>query len=382
MDESMAKRTNGLRMWMRAAAVSSVMLLTACGGEPDDWIAAEEPSGTVVETHDRNDQPDVCLEWDICPDEDPPVEEGEPEEPTPEDTGLEAGDKMLVRKYTYFRKSPKPEGDVIKAIAPNGGASGAGHGNNPAGMVVPGQRVTLLDPMPDNGYLKVRYDEREGWISRKKLIYLDKSVHPVDFAMRPKVRNAFFKRQVRWWEFNQDGPMSSSNCGPTSMAMARAIFRKEPMGLSVEQSIHKVRDACCGGSDSQSTLMSDLVSADGKLGLDAVFHSPRATLEAAMDFIDSQLKKKKLFQLRGRAGSAYRSAMTAAHKDAGVSYTYTFGAGPSDFHSILVVGLLDNGKYLVADPLSRVGMVPLTRAKLKSYINVASYGYGISYRAK
>ena len=65
--------------------------------------------------------------------------------------------------------------------------------------------------------------------------------------------------------------------------------------------------------------------------------------------------------------------MTTAYRNSGIEWVrnrvYTYGDDPREYHSILVVSRLANGKYLVADPLSEVGMVTMNRATLKSYFS-------------
>jgi hypothetical protein len=167
--------------------------------------------------------------------------------------------------------------------------------------------------------------------------------------------------------------------------MARRIFGKEPAGLSIEQSIHAVRDVCCPGTnDSQGTTSSQMAYHAGQLGLNvAKFWNESPSTEDKMDRVDNQLDKGRVFLLRGRPGKPYRDAMTAANTAAGVTYhrVYTFGIDADDRHWILVVARKENGKYVVADPISEVGFVTLTRAELKGFFSLAGGG-GNAYWAK
>ncbi len=85
-----------------------------------------------------------------------------------------------------------------------------------------------------------------------------------------------------------------------------------------------------------------------------------------MDRLDKQLGWNRTVVLEGKPGTKYRNRMTEAYAAAGLkssSYYYT------GTHSILAVAHLDNGEYLVADPLSEVGMVTMSRKRLKSFIS-------------
>ncbi len=389
----------------RIGLLACSVCFAACDGESDLGSAEgrELPPGQVIELPESDAAADPCLELDFCPEQPDGGAAGSGgtsgasgsagagggdasagaggSTPDAGSGGPQVGSKLLVRTYAYLRKSASDSAGVVESIAPNGGIDDANHPGQPLGLIPPGQEVTVEAAGVTNGYYNVRYDGKVGFVGKQKVVPLDESVHAVERAMKPEARDAFFKRQVRWAKYNQDGPSSSSNCGPTSMAMARSIFRKEPSGLSVEQSIHKVRAACCGLGDSDATSSTELVNASEKLGLAGVRFGAFGSNEATLDNMDQELDKKRVFMLRGRPGLDYRAAMTAAHKAAGVSYKYTFGVESDDFHFILVVGRLSSGKYVVADPLSRVGMVEIGRPDLKSYINESKNGSGVSWRA-
>ena len=75
--------------------------------------------------------------------------------------------------------------------------------------------------------------------------------------------------------------------------------------------------------------------------------------------------------------------MYASNTAAGITgyhRVYRFGIQADDRHWILVVAKKQDGKYVVADPISEVGFVTLTRAQVKGFFSLACGG-GNSYWA-
>lgn len=168
--------------------------------------------------------------------------------------------------------------------------------------------------------------------------------------------NEFFKRQVRHTKWNPTGPLFSGNCAPTSLAMAAKVFAKEPAGLSIEQSIDRVRVMMNKPSDSGGAT-----SAQVRLGAQRLGLQYRAMSKGELD---SELAKKRVVVLTGYPGldgtsspSVYQSAFRAA------GYDYTFDTN----HSIAVFGKTATGKYVVADPLSKVGVITMTAVQMRDY---------------
>ena len=282
---------------------------------------------------------------------------GEPPDPTL------IGQKMIVTGYAALRKRPKARADTLNSIEPQGGVHDGSHGVMRRGILSQGQIVKLVDGTRRNGFYQVTYMGKTGWIHKNRIQRLDTEVHRVKFAMRKSVRNAFFKHQLRRARWNADGPYSSANCAPTSLAMAVRIFGLEGQGKSIEQSIHRVRLSYGDRSDRDGTFRSEIVQGARKLGLKLKeLHDAGMSTNAKMDRLNTQLRQKRVVVLEGMPGAAYRSAITRANRVEGMP-GYTFKGR----HSILLVGRLDNGRYLVADPLSEVGMTPVTRAELKSF---------------
>ncbi|MBW2453321.1 MAG: hypothetical protein JRI68_02370 [Deltaproteobacteria bacterium] len=386
-----------------ALLVATIWLVTGCA---DGWIgevgpeegipAPNEEVGEVIDDADPNAGYDPCLEDDICPDEDPPTDDGiggagsapamggassqggapaeggagggttsEPE-PEPPPTGqYEAGDLLLVLKYAKFRKQPSNTAGT-KPVHTNGGA----HGGHPSGYVPPGQVVTMLNEPKTNGYYKVAYKGYQGWIYKQKLALVNETMHPVKYARQAAVRDAFFMHQIRRSQWNKDGPSSSANCAPTSLAMAAKIFDVATRARTIEKGIHEARNSYNAPSnESIGTTRAQIRIGAKHLGFTVKeLGTNLSTANDEMNRIDKQLGWNRVVVLEGQAmgsqGAAYRNRMTQAYHAEGVTNAYYYYQGR---HSILVVSRLANGKYVVADPLSEVGMVTLSRTQLKSF---------------
>ncbi|MBW2523048.1 MAG: hypothetical protein JRI23_02680 [Deltaproteobacteria bacterium] len=294
-----------------------------------------------------------------------PVAPAEPNDPasTPQ-PAFAQGDILLVLRYAKLRQQPNAQSAVV-AVHTNGGA----HGGHPKGVVPPGSEVRVLAQPYTNGHYRVQYKGHGGWMHDKNLALFDTAVHPVTFAKRASVRNAFFMHQIRRSRWNKDGPYSSANCAPTSLAMAAKIFGHLAPDRTVEQSIHQARSTydpaplceTCG------TNRLEIRRGAEKLGLHARTLGAIGDTETRMNRLETQLSMKRVVVLEGepsgQPGQAYRQRMTHAYAANGVSRSYTYQGK----HSILVVGKLQSGNFLVADPLSEVGMVAMSRSELKSF---------------
>jgi hypothetical protein len=391
----------------RALLAAMIWTLAGCangwigdsGAEADQWgndgsesvdldPAPYDEVGELLDDTDPTPGYDPCLDDDICPDDETDPEEdgaggasteggeggedgvggaGTETDPPPTTTGkYQAGDLLLVLKYAPLRKEPKT-GSGVKSVHTNGGV----HGGHPKGTVPPGQQVRMLNQPRTNGYYKVEYKGYNGWIYGKKLALVDEGIHPVKFARRAAVRDAFFMHQIKRSKWNKDGPSSSANCAPTSLAMAAKIFDVATRGRTIERGIHEARDSY-NASTNESIGTNRAQIRQGAKTLGFTVHELATNLPSAsdeMNRLDKQLGWNRVVVLEGQAygsqGAAYRSRMTAAFHDGGVTNRTYYYQGR---HSILVVARLDNGKYVVGDPISEVGMVTMSRTQLKSFI--------------
>lgn len=362
----------------RITWIAGIVLGIGCTGTENQQTTPppDEGTGEVFEEPSMMTTPDPCIEQDICPDDDPGGGGGGGAGGQGGSGGMagagggmmaagpyNAGDKALVRKYVPLRKAADANADIYTMIPPNGGVNDGSHQGMPLGYLPPGQKVTIVDPVKNNGYYKVEYQGTTGWIHGYKIVRIDPDMHPIDYAMQEDVQSGFFKRQVYHGSLNKDGPYSSGTCAPTSLAMALNIFGKEPAGLSIEESIHRVRKTYGDNSDSDGTFRYQIRDAAEKLGMSVVELATALSPTEEMDRLDTQLEKRRVIQFEGIPGKAYRDAFGPAYKAAGEG-TYSYVGK----HSILVVGKQADGNYVVADPLSRVGMILMTRAQLKSFI--------------
>lgn len=334
--------------------------------------AAPDPgTGTDVSTPDPS-SPDACRDSDQCP-------SGDPTPPTASDPDApHVGSALVTLAYAGFYSSASSASAVID-IPPHGGVpdDSLHPYRNPTGVIPPSETLTLLDTTSKSGFWNVRYEGKSGWVSTHKLVFVSTQVPRIEFAARIDVRNAFFKHQIHRTAWNKDGPLHSGNCAPTSLAMAIAAFGKEPAGLSVEESIHRVRAVYDPGlNESQGSSRADIANAATKLGMKVTGLNTILAPDAALKRIDTQLAAGRAVVLEGEPGdpnttkpSIYEAAMTAAYSVAiqnGMSLyhsTYNFDG----YHAIVILGKDASGRYVVGDPLSEVGFVPLTAAPMKDF---------------
>jgi hypothetical protein len=151
--------------------------------------------------------------------------------------------------------------------------------------------------------------------------------------------------------------------------MGARIFGKEPSGLSIEESIHRSRKSYGVTTDAVGTNRTQIRTGALNLGLSVATFSTVASPSAMLDRIAGQLAKQRVFVLEGQSGdsssaSTYQAAFNRKYAAAGVSRRYTFDGR----HSIAVFGRdAATGGYVVADPISEVGVVVLTGAELKDF---------------
>jgi len=230
--------------------------------------------------------------------------------------------------------------------------------NSTAGVVKlvrRGQFVKDLTPRQElNKYVKVKFLSKQGWIKRDRLKYIPPGTKPLDVAIL--YPNGFFKRQAYHQVWNPTGPSSSGNCSVASLAMAAMILGKEPANMDVEASIDRVRIMMNKATDAGSASLDQVRLGASKLKLKYVAMSTGG--------LDTQLGKRRMVVLAGEPGKPGSSVSTVYQKafiSAGYNYTYT------GHHSILVIAKLASGKYLVGDPLSRIGTIQLTKAQMKDF---------------
>lgn len=170
--------------------------------------------------------------------------------------------------------------------------------------------------------------------------------------------------------------LSNGNCGPTSLAMAVKAFGLEQgrVRKNPEDSIDLARNAMTKASN-WNTLKEPATNDQGthqwqwqrgaeRLGL----KQKKLPVSRAhpLKALDEAFKKGRMVMLGGQPGrpgagnfTAYEQAMRHRSGDSG----YSFSKG----HAILVMGKDSQGRYLVADPLARKGVVHMTAKEMASF---------------
>ena len=342
-----------------------------------ETLAADESTGDEVAIADPSPDPDPCVDGDVCPDT--VAAEGE----LAIDAAIRPGSwvpgaHLLVLGYAPLHDTASATSGVVTSIAPDGGVprDSLHAWGQPKGTLSPGQTAVLASQFPRNGFWEVTYGGARGWVLAGKVTLANGAMNPVDYALQPKIRNAFFKHQIHRNLWNKDGPASSGNCAPTSLAMALHVFSREPTGESVEESIHRVRLSYGVHTDAGPTSRLEIHDAAIKLGLKVQDLATDVSPSAALTRLAGQLAKKRAVVLQGLPGAPgstptlYQRAMDRAFAAAikrGVTLhnsTYTFDG----YHSIMVLGRDAAGDYVVGDPLSEVGFVALTPAEMKDFM--------------
>lgn len=182
----------------------------------------------------------------------------------------------------------------------------------------------------------------------------------------PPDPNAYFMSQVYSPTYNPDGPTTSANCGPTSLAMAEKAFGRMPPGLGdpndVERYIELTRLAMTGADDIGSdTTLAQLSQGAAAAGLQtAPIHSVADVLSA--------LQSGSLAIVAGN-----QAAYNAGFSDAQLEH---FGDGG---HFILVTGF-DGTNFTVDDPLSHVGAISVTPDQLAQFMAYQNWNSGLAVR--
>ncbi len=378
-----------------ALLAGATALALACAPAVDDGATTEDPDAATGNPYDPPDPDggaDPCALGD-CDDDagDPPPELDGGADATVADGGPASpwvvGAKLLTRGYSAFHTTASASSGTLAVDPGEGVANDSIHlWGQTAGTIPPGQSVVLASATKTNGYWKITYDGKTGWVGASHLFLHDTAKNPVDFFLGLSMaqRNAFFKRQAHRSAWNADGPSMSGTCAPTSLAMAVHILRKEPAHLSVEQSIHRVRKIYGDDSDLGGTNLSQIYTAATSNTLDLHANKLWSTVtpSGALTRLDAELAKKHMVVLAGVPGqvgstrSTYEKAFDAAYSDAGLSVGYGFDPDTchcEGTHSILVVGRDKSGGYVVGDPMSEVGFVAVSASAIKDYMSRWTY---------
>ncbi len=185
----------------------------------------------------------------------------------------------------------------------------------------------------------------------------------------------FFKLQYNHYLYNPNGPNSSGNCAPASLAMVMALLGLEPPNISVETSIDHARYLMSGYSNGVLEG-AEILDNDGAWssyqeiwnGINNAGGNPEHI--SGWDTLDQSLAEGKPVIANGWYGSAWRQQFP--------SYALTGGLGEGVegvFHLNAILGTTSDGKYIVADPMYRGGPVEMTRDELDVFFQDDTFGY-------
>ena len=174
--------------------------------------------------------------------------------------------------------------------------------------------------------------------------------------------NSYFKTQYYNSVWNPDGPSSSENCGPTSVAMIFKLFGKESPNTSVQTSISRARQLMNAPMNNNiQTNNLQVVTGLSGVGLRASTYNYSSNTMAQ---IDRDLADGKAVIAFGFYGTTWRNQFP--------SYALT-GSGNTN-HINTILGKTSSGNYLVGDPMYRGGVVEMNRAQLAVFF---SYNGGL-----
>jgi uncharacterized protein with LGFP repeats len=171
--------------------------------------------------------------------------------------------------------------------------------------------------------------------------------------------NDFFKTEIYDAKYNPSGPQSSTNCGPSSLAMIMKMFKLEPSGMNIETSILHARALMNGLTGERNTVQDT-----GSVYWDQILTGVNAVGKATDNYSGSW---EKLDQSLYAGDPVILNGITceewsAKFPDNSKYVTSTY------LHLIAILGKTPDGQYLVADPMYRGGVVPMTKEQLSVFI--------------
>jgi len=178
--------------------------------------------------------------------------------------------------------------------------------------------------------------------------------------------------ETPWYSsFNSDHtPYGPNDCGPTSalMAVTALGLAGHPTADEAPYAIDAMRDAILGPSNMSTTM--GLASV--KRGVEAygAVGTALSVRGGNLDAVDAALDRGNPVILGGTPGNAWAKDLNkeGAYLDMGASGNASFG------HFVAVLGRTDDGKYIVADPLSSKGAIEVTAEQLKTFLTQSGWG--------
>jgi Peptidase_C39 like family len=174
--------------------------------------------------------------------------------------------------------------------------------------------------------------------------------------------NNYFKTQY-YSNWNPDGPSSSLNCGPASVAMLLKLFGKELANSSVQTSINRARQLMNAPGNTETSNV-QMMNGLNNAGL----RTNAYRYNGNFDQIDRDLADGKAVIIMGYYGSSWRNQFP--------NYSLTGNGNINHINTIL--GKTANGNYLVGDPMYRGGVVEMNRNQVAVFF---SYNGGLHISA-
>jgi peptidoglycan hydrolase-like protein with peptidoglycan-binding domain len=174
-------------------------------------------------------------------------------------------------------------------------------------------------------------------------------------------------------------PYGANDCGPTSAVIAAAALglTEHPSAAEAPHAIDAMRDTIFHTNTTTSTTMGMGAVQQGlaAYGADtAKLDVSKATKDGAgLEAIDTALEAGHPVILGGTPGEAWAKGLNQTHDylDMGKRGDASFG------HFVTVLGKTPEGKYLVADPLSKQGTIEVSAAQIGTFLEQSGWGEAI-----
>lgn len=196
--------------------------------------------------------------------------------------------------------------------------------------------------------------------------------------------NAFFVNQEGNTEYFQSfnanaKPYGANDCGPTSAVMALSALglTEHPTAAEAPHAIDAMRDSIFKRNTAKSDTMGMYAVEQGLKAYGADTKTlvvNKATKDGqGLEAIDAALAAGHPVILGGTPSEAWAKQLnkTGDYLDMGASGTGSFG------HFVTVLGKTADGKYLLADPLSKQGTIEVSAAQVGTFLKQSGWGEAI-----
>jgi hypothetical protein len=163
---------------------------------------------------------------------------------------------------------------------------------------------------------------------------------------------------------SKDIPYGFQDCGPTSaVILASALgLKARPSAQNASKAIDQMRDKALGFNSDYSRLTSadELARALNDVG------AKTEKLTGSVAAVDKALKEGKSLMAVGNPWQPWGSEMSKGPNGNQRQLAYLNSRDPGP-HWVTVLGKTPQGKYLVADPLSKVGAIEVSARQLETF---------------